>query len=63
MSELDVSGLVGAIGKMIEFVAGQLGESTEVVRKRVLAELAKPDDDETEPVLADINADLPSSDR
>ncbi len=60
---MQIAGLLEAIAALIKFVADQLGESTAEVRKRVLAELRKADEDETDAVSDAIDADMPNSDR
>ena len=60
---MNISSLMEAIAALIKFVADQLGESTADVRKRVLAELRKDPEDETEVVSGEIDEDLPKSDR
>jgi len=48
-----------AINALIEWAADQIGESTDTVRARVLAELAKPEVDGTDAEAAAIDKTWP----
>ena len=56
---MQIASLMEAIAALIKFVSDQLGESTADVKKRVLAELRKDVDDETDVVSSEIDADMP----
>ena len=60
---MQIGPLITAISQLIAFIADQLGESTADVRKRVIAELRKADEDETDVISGEIDSNLPASDR
>lgn len=51
--------ILGPIGVLIGWLAKTLGEPTEVIRKRVKEVLSEPLSDDTDQVLATINASMP----
>jgi len=52
-----------AINALIEWAASQIGESTDTVRARVLAELAKPEADGTDTEADAIDEAWPGADQ